>query len=109
MEVTNIALKDIERYLEITGKKGAMVLSILGRLNTHFQAVIDTDIGRELLALDIGRVEELLIKLYEETATQEEKAEFRYLKNIRLPKEIGLIKTYMEKLKEVKEKALNAS
>jgi len=108
METTNLALRDIERYLQTTGKRGAMVLSLLGRLNSHFAAIVETEVGRELLSLDIARTEELLIKIYEETATEEEKAEFRYLKKIRLPRQIELIKTYLDKLKEVKEKALNA-
>ena len=101
-ELPILTLNEIEKYLTRTGKKGAMVVSILGRLNKHFNAVISSDIGKEILSDDINRVEELMDKIYKEEANEQELAEFRYLKNKRIPDVVKRVKAYLEKVGEVK-------
>lgn len=97
--MNNPGLKDVEKYLTSHGKKAAMTLSIMSRLNFFIQAMNST-IGQELLSDDIARHEELLIKIYEEDATDQEKAEFRYLKK-RLRTISGRIAEYAKHVDEV--------
>ena len=89
-------------YLQLTGRKGSQVLSMLGRLNKHFDSVIRSDVGKEILVSDIRRIEELMDKVVDETASDQEKAELRYLKKVRIPGIISKVNNYLEKLGEVK-------
>lgn len=90
------------RYIQVAGKRGADTLSMLGRLNKHFDSVIRNELGREILVGDIKRLQELLDKVIEETASQEEMAELRYLRRSRIPNIVRKIDTYLKKLDEVK-------
>jgi len=90
------------RYLQMTGRKGSQTLSMLGRLNKHFDAVVRSDVGREILVTDIRRLEELMDMVINETATDEERAELRYLRKVRIPNIVSKVYTYLEKLGEVK-------
>jgi hypothetical protein len=109
MDIPSLDLKEISRYLEITGKKGGMVLSVLGKLQKELDSVVNSSLGSEILRLDILRLEELLVKIYNEQATGQELAEFRYLKNTRLPVIIGKIRKFYELTQEVKKNALAAT
>jgi hypothetical protein len=75
---------------------------MLGRLNKHFDAVVRSDVGREILVTDIRRLEELMDMVINETATDEERAELRYLRKVRIPNIVSKVYTYLEKLGEVK-------
>jgi hypothetical protein len=90
------------RYLQLAGRKGSQTLSMLGRLNKHFDSVIRSEVGREILVSDIRRLEELMDKVISETASEEEKAELRYLRKVRIPNLVSKVNTYLEKLGEVK-------
>lgn len=93
---------EIEKYLSMMGKRGGEILSILGRLHPTFETYLNTMIGKEILVTDINRMGELLEKIYEENANPEEKAEFRYLKKVRLPYVMGKLDAYFKKVNEVK-------
>jgi hypothetical protein len=108
MDMMNVDLKEIGRYLTVTGKKGGMVLSILGRLSKQVEAVLNNEVGAEILRDDINRMEFLLVKIYREEVNPMELAEFRYLRDVRMPTIIGKLKQYLELIKEVKKDALQA-
>ena len=101
MDMPVVSLMEIERYLKVARKHGAETMSILGRLNKHFSAVMETEVGKEILKYDVDRLDELLSKIYMEKTTKQELAEFRVLKR-RVRKEIDLIQEYLEKIGEVK-------
>lgn len=109
MDMLNVDLKEISRYLAGSGQKGGMVLSILGKLNKQIEAVINTEVGAEILRDDITRMESTLVKIYQESATPMELAEFRYLRDVRLPSIVGRLKKYLELIGEVKKSAIQAS
>jgi hypothetical protein len=104
MEKQNITLDDINTYLEKTGKRGAMIMSVIGTLEPSYHAIIGTEIGREILKSDMMRLDELLPKIYEQTATQEEMIEFRYLRG-RVSENCKKIKTYLEMIGRIKKVA----
>ncbi len=103
MELQSLTLKEIERYLEKTGKKGAQIISILGRINKTVDAVLNTDIGNQQLQKDILRTEELLYKIALGKATEEEMVEYRYLFTRRIPEVAGDILKYLKLTKHIKE------
>src|SRR3972149_4220290 len=93
-------LEDIAGFLSKTGKRGAQTLDILGKYQPFVTAISST-IGWELLKDDISRHEELLEKIYNETTTSQELAEFRYLK-LRIRKVSERITIYLDKMKEIR-------
>ena len=97
-----LTITEIEKYLNMMGKRGGEILSILGRLHPTFETYINTMIGKEVLITDINRMGELFEKIYNEEATPEEKAEFRYLRKVRLPYVMGRLDTYFKKVNEIK-------
>ncbi len=103
MELQSLTLKEIERYLERTGKKGAQIISILGRVNKTIDSVLNTDIGNKILQKDILRAEDLLFRIANGKATEEEKAEYQYLFNRRIPEVTSDILKYLKLTKHIKE------
>lgn len=95
------SLNEIQEFLRNKGKKGEMAITLLGKLEPFMQA-IQTEVGWELLRDDIARYEELLMKMESETATQQELAEFRYLK-IRTTRIAERVNRYVNSLKEIKD------
>ena len=100
MMITRPTLEDINAYLKKTGKKGSLALSILGKQEPFVQA-LQSEVGFEILKDDVQRLDEIMVKIYNENATPQELAEFRYLK-LRLTKMKDRINTYIDKLTEVK-------
>ncbi len=103
MELQSLTLKEIEKYLEKTGKKGAQIISILGKVNKTVDAVLNTDIGNQQLQKDILRAEDLLFKIALDKATEEERVEYRYLFTKRIPDVASDILKYLKLTKHVKE------
>ncbi len=99
----NITLSEVQRYIEIAGKHGAMTLSVLGKIHPQINIILNHDIGKQLLSDDINRMEDLLTKIYKQEANDMELAEFRYLKDKRIPDVLKKLKIYLEKIKEVKD------
>lgn len=106
MDMQISQLSEIDTYLKVAKKRGSETLSILGKLSRHFDLVFGTEVGREILKVDLDRMDELLMKIYTEKSTKQDLAEFRVLKS-RVKKEVELIQQYLEKIGEVK-KAVNA-
>ncbi len=102
MEFETLTSIEIDKYISIMGKRGGEILSILGRLHPTFETYINTMIGKEILMTDINRMGELLEKIYNEDVTPQEKAEFRYLKKVRLPYIMGKLDVYFKKVNEIK-------
>jgi hypothetical protein len=103
MESENINLTDISKFLKEVGKRrGGLTLSILGRLEPYFNAIMKSEVGKEILRDDINRMDELIMKIYDDEATPQEKAEFSYLRDKRFPAVLSKLKIYLEKLGEIK-------
>lgn len=94
--------KIVEEFLLKTGKKGIKTIDTLAKLYPNIHALLDTEVGIALLEDDILRHDALLTKIYREEATPQELAEFRFLRDCRLPKVIGRIKEYFELFKQIK-------
>ncbi len=102
MDIPISRLSEIDSYLKVAKKRGAETLSILGKLSRHFDHVFGTEVGKEILRLDIDRLDELLGKIWVEKATKQDLAEYRVLKR-RVKREVDLIQQYLEKMNEVKQ------
>ena len=101
MELPNLNLDEIREFLETYGKRGADVVSFLGKYTKHFDAVYNTEPGQEILKYDMNNMKLLAEKIYREIATADELAEFRYLKK-RMAFESDILKKYMDALNKVK-------
>lgn len=91
---------EVEGYLARMGKRGAATLSTLGKLQP-FAECLETELGQALLGTTIVRYEELLEKVSELKATDEDKVEFRITKQILLEMATRL-GDYSRKVKEIK-------
>ncbi len=103
MDFPSLSLLEIERYLKLTGKKGATGISILGRLNPYFRAVFETEVGYNNLKEDVDRLEILFFKIATDTSDEKEKVEFNYLRNTRLPKVVENMTKYLKMIGLIKE------
>lgn len=99
MELTS---KVVEQFLLRTGKRGEKTLTVLGKIYPDIYSLLETEIGQAILEDDILRHDALLTKIYREETTPQELAEFRFLRDYRLPKVIGKIKEYFELFKQIK-------
>lgn len=102
MEFNEVSFEEVDRYLEITRKKGAKVLSVLGKITPEVYTIFGTEIGRDLLTYDINRAEELMTKVFQGTATDREKIILSYLHDERIPHILFKLKIYLDKTKEIK-------
>ena len=105
MEKLNLTfnVEEINRFLELTKQKGAQLLSDLGKLVPFIEAVYNSEVGKEILKDDLQKYEELLKKVQNLEATEEEKAEYRYLRNTRLPRVVGRIHAFLKRVEAIKE------
>ncbi len=101
MDLPTVNVDEIEKYLNIVRGHGSHTLSILAKLNAHFEYVYRSELGKELLKKYIVRLEELLVIIYNEKASEREWAEFRVLKSM-LNDEVKRIDTYLKKVGEIK-------
>ncbi len=95
--------EEIEVYLKKMGKHGMSTLSTLGKLQP-FAECIESDFGKVLLGDLISRHEELLDKVAEVKATEEDKIEFRIVKKILLDF-AAKINLYNNRVEAIKERA----
>ncbi len=94
---------EIVQYLHKYGRRGQRVLSDLGKLIPFIEAVYNSEVGKEILTDDINRLSELYEKVINLDANEEEKAEYRYLRNHRLPRVTRRLQEFIVKSKELKE------
>ena len=69
------------KIADILTKRRGDLLSLLGK-QTGFIEALDSPVGKEVLKDLLKQEENLLQKIVEETASQEEKAEFRVIKKL---------------------------
>jgi len=81
ISTTKPTLHQTVAYLQQTGKKGANTVSYLGRHEPFMQA-IQSPLGQELLKDLCARHEQLLEKVGDLVATDEEKGEFKAVKKL---------------------------
>ena len=96
---------ELEIYLKRIGKRGEQTLSTLGKLQP-FVACMQSELGFAMLSELAGRYEDLLDKVSELKATDDEKVEFRVIKRMLIDfstkinlynRNIGVIKEASEK------------
>jgi len=75
------SLSQTVAYLQQSGKKGASTVSYLGK-HEPFMKAIQSPLGRELLEDLCARHEQLLDKVGDLVATDEEKGEFKAVKKL---------------------------
>jgi hypothetical protein len=75
--------EEIELYLKNVGKRGLNTLSTLGKLQPFVQ-LMETDLGFALVGDLVNRYDELLNRISDLTATEEEKIEFKVTKTFLL-------------------------
>ena len=97
----DITFTEVEKFLKITRSRGGRIISLLGRLHPNLETYLNTEVGRELLKRDIETMDEIFIKIYNETSTDLERAEFRHLK-VRLEEIMGKIELYMKNVNLIK-------
>jgi len=76
-----LSYKEIEDFVRVLGRRANETLSYLGK-NKQFINAISTPVGQELQRDIVLRLDELIGKIWEETASDQERAEFRALKGI---------------------------
>ena len=91
--------KAIDDFRVKHGKKADIALTQLGK-SLDFVQAINSPIGQELLKDDVIRLDELMEKIYNENATSQELAEFRYLKG-RIAKVKTRLNAYVKQTQEI--------
>jgi len=77
--VIAVSREEIELYLKNIGKRGLNTMSTLGKLRP-FVTLMESDLGFALVGELVNRYDELLNKISDLTATEEEKIEFKVTK-----------------------------
>jgi hypothetical protein len=100
--VRNFNSEELEAYIERVGKRPAMkTIDILGRQHTRLTVWMEQEPFKTWFMEDMARHEDLLMKLYDDNISNEELAEFRYLKK-RIDKQLKLYQSYMDKISKIK-------
>ena len=92
--------EEIEAYLSRMGKHGVQTLSTLGKLQPYARC-IETDLGKAILSDLINRHEELLDKIANMAANDNEKIEFTVVKRMLLDLS-SKINAYNDKVAQIK-------
>ena len=71
----------IDTFLKTHGKDAARIVNILAKRD-KFKKALETDVGKEIMADALNRMEGILGKVIEESASPQELAEFRALRSI---------------------------
>lgn len=93
---------DIEKFLAVHGQHGVKTLSLLGRKDDFYTAVTDK-LGQELMKDVMVEMERLLLKIIEDKADENEKADYRAYRKI-FEKWSRKIKEYRDLRHKIKEK-----
>ena len=93
------AIEFIAKY----GRRASLTVNKLGGL-VPFITAMNSSVGRELLKDDVDRMDVLLEKVYQETANDQEKAEFRYLRDTRFPKVLDRLNNFIKLTQEIQTK-----
>lgn len=97
----DITIEQVKNYLDKNFKRGNLALNALNKTIDGINAIFSTRVGRDILVDDINRFETLLVKLAAQEVSDEEKAEFRYLKE-RLSKLSHRIEIYLKTMQDIK-------
>jgi hypothetical protein len=98
MDVTK---NDLEMYARAKGRKIEQVLTALAK-KKNFKEAWNSQIGQELLLDNAVRLQELLDKIVDMEASDDEKIEFRLLRDITVGW-ANKIKQYLKIVKDIKE------
>ena len=97
LNINPLETDEISAFLSKHGKAGIKILAGLGEIYPELLAVFSTEVGKEILKEDIGRLEALFPLIYTEKASPLELAEYRYIRDIRIPRLIGKLYSYLTK------------
>jgi len=101
--VKTVTKEEVEGFLQKVGKQGEKVLNVLGNLLPVAKAM-ESDFGLAFLSDLQARYVELLNKVVDLTATEEEKIEMKVTKNM-LMKFAIRINAFNERIDIIKEKS----
>lgn len=98
-----ITSDELDEFLRRVGRvKGPQVLNILAKLNKEIADLLSSEIGKNIFKLDMDKMEELFIKFYQERISDQELAQFRYLRDYRIPQIAKMIREYLKNIDYVK-------
>lgn len=106
MEFRNLTLGEFDSLIQKMKskyKKGNMVIETLASLSPNLNVILNTDVGKQILAEDIGRMDELMVKIYREEINPQDLAEFRYLRDKRIPYLISKVSSFVKNVDEVRD------
>ncbi len=98
-----ITSDELDEFLKRVGRiKGPQILFILAKLNKELADVLGSEVGQKIFKMDMDRMEELFIKMYQEKISEDELAQFRHLRDYRLPQIAKMIREYLKNIDFVK-------
>jgi len=98
-----ITSEDLEQLIDKIGKaKANKIITVIAKLNKNLTAVMGHEFAKNVLDMDLKRMEVLDEKIIREQATDQEFAEFRYLRDVRINQIVGMVQKYLDNLKIVK-------
>lgn len=98
-----ITSDELDEFLKRVGRiKGPQILSILAKLNKELADLLGSELGKKIFKMDMDRMEELLVKLYQEKISEDELAQFRHLRDYRLPQIAKMIREYLKNVDYIK-------
>jgi hypothetical protein len=89
MSENSLTAEGVARYLKMNKKRGELTLHVLGMYQPFVDAW-NSEIGRQVLDYSVGMLERTFMKIADETATAEERADYRAYQR--------MIKTISERL-----------
>ena len=101
VDFNEISPRDLQRLLEMKGKRGADAISVLSKLYPVLNSVFNSEIGREILTQELNDFDNLLEKIVEEKASTNELAEFRVLRR-RIRQYAEQVRTYLSHVDQIK-------
>jgi hypothetical protein len=75
-----VTIDDFTKFMEEQKGRGKRLVKSLNNILPNIEVNFNTTIGNEILKDDLDRYDILLTKLIQEEATDEDRAEIRYLK-----------------------------
>jgi hypothetical protein len=100
-ESDEITFEQLKKFMAVHGEKGSKTLSIAGKLKPFYTA-LNTEIGQIILNDLLIKMEVLLDKIIEESATKKDLAEYRVVRKL-LINWSNKIALYEETKKKIKE------
>ena len=98
-----ITSDELDEFLKRVGRiKGPQILNIIAKLNKELADLLGSEIGQSTFKADMDSMEEFFVKIYQEKMNDEDWAQFRWLRDKRLPYIGKKIREYLKNIDYVK-------